>query len=107
MNLPKVILELVKAQDSFDSVAYANCFSVVAEVHDEGKTHIGRKSIQQWITEANEKYKTVITPLKYEEIEQKGILIAEASGEFPGSPIVLKYNFNFQEGLIESLSITS
>ena len=41
MNLPKVILELVKAQDNFDSTAYANCFTDTAVVFDEGKNYQG------------------------------------------------------------------
>ncbi len=26
MNLPKVVIDLVNAQNTFDSIAYANCF---------------------------------------------------------------------------------
>ncbi len=43
MNLPKVVQDLVTAQNNFDSAAYANCFSETAEVFDEGKTHRGKK----------------------------------------------------------------
>jgi hypothetical protein len=35
MDLPKVITELVKTQNSFDSVAYAQCFTDTAIVLDE------------------------------------------------------------------------
>ncbi|MBL7881816.1 MAG: nuclear transport factor 2 family protein, partial [Chryseobacterium gambrini] len=35
MNLPKVITDLVKAQDNFDSTAYTNCFTEAAVVFDE------------------------------------------------------------------------
>jgi hypothetical protein len=37
MDLPKVITELVKTQNSFDSVAYAQCFTDTAIVLDEGR----------------------------------------------------------------------
>jgi len=30
MNLPKVIEDLIKAEENFDSVAYANCFAETA-----------------------------------------------------------------------------
>jgi len=60
MNLPKVITNLVVAQNNFDSVAYAQCFSETAVVFDEGKTHKGRKQIEQWIADANERYKAVM-----------------------------------------------
>jgi len=46
MNLPEVVSELVRTQNNLDSVAYANCFSETAVVYDEGKTHHGRKEIE-------------------------------------------------------------
>ena len=68
MNLPKVIADLVKAQDNYDSAAYAACFSESATVTDEGKTYKGRPAIRQWIAAANEKYQAVKKPLAYEEL---------------------------------------
>ncbi len=107
MNLPKVITSLIKAQDNFDSVAYANCFSEKAVVFDEDKTYTGKAEIKEWIANANEKYKTVMKPLNYEENGKESILTAEISGTFPGSPVILKYNLEIEDGLIKSLKITS
>ena len=104
MNLPKVITDLIEAQNKFDSVAYADCFSETAVVFDEGKTHTGKKEIQEWIKEANEKYQAVMSPVAYSETEE--ILKAEVSGNFPGSPIVLSYHLKLEDGLIQSLNIT-
>ena len=104
MKLPNVIADLTKAQNNFDSVAYANCFSETATVFDEGKTHNGKTEIQQWIEKANEEYQAVMKPLEYSAIEE--VLKAEVSGNFTGSPIVLTYHFRLQNGLIESLKIT-
>ncbi|PZR39467.1 MAG: hypothetical protein DI538_06905 [Azospira oryzae] len=106
MKLPNVIQDLIKAQNTFDSVAYATLFSETSVVHDEGKTHTGRKEIQKWIDESNEKYKSVMQPLEYTEKGNKGILSAEVSGTFPGSPAVLKFHFEINEGLIQSLKVT-
>jgi hypothetical protein len=106
MKLPNVIQELIKAQNNFDSVAYANLFSETSVVYDEGKTHTGRKEIQKWIDEANEKYKSVMQPLEYTEKGNKGILSAEVSGTFPGSPAVLKFHFEINDGMIQSLKVT-
>lgn len=104
MNLPKVITDLVEAQNNFDSLAYADCFSETAVVFDEGKTYTGKKEIQEWIKEANEKYQAVMQPVEYSATEE--ILKAEVSGNFPGSPIVLSYHLKLEEGLIQSLNIT-
>ncbi len=104
MNLPKVVADLVKTQNNFDSVAYANCFSETAVVFDEGKTHNGRKEIESWIEKANNEYQATMKPLEYSTKEE--ILRAEVSGNFPGSPIVLSYHLEIADELIQSLKIT-
>lgn len=106
MNLPKVVSDLVKTQNNFDSVAYANCFSETAVVYDEGKMHKGRKEIEQWIADANEQYQATMQPVSFEEKETESILKAEASGKFDGSPIVLSYHLEIADELIQSLKIT-
>ncbi|PKW20805.1 nuclear transport factor 2 family protein [Flavobacterium lindanitolerans] len=106
MNLPKIITDLVNAQNSFDSIAYTNCFSETAVVFDEGKTHNGRVEIQYWIEESNEKYRSVMKPLEYTENGTSSVLSAECSGTFPGSPIVLKFHFDIVDGLIQHLKVT-
>lgn len=103
MNLPNVIADLAKAQNNLDSVAYSNCFSETALVFDEGKIHKGKKAIQQWIKKANEQYQTVMKPLAYSAKDET--LKAEVSGNFPGSPIVLSYQLELKDGLIQSLKI--
>ncbi|RRB04144.1 nuclear transport factor 2 family protein [Larkinella rosea] len=106
MNLPKVVADLVIAQNNFDSVAYATCFSETAVVFDEGKTHNGRKEIEHWIADANERYEATMKAVSFEEKETESILKAETSGKFPGSPIVLNYHLEIADELIQSLKIT-
>ncbi len=103
MNLPKVVTELVKAQNVFDSTAYSNCFTETAVVFDEGKTHNGKAEIKNWIDKANKEYQATMKPLEYSETDCT--LKAEVSGTFPGSPIVLTYHYEFESGLIQSLKI--
>ncbi len=103
MNLPKVITDLVKAQDHFDSATYANCFTETAVVFDEGKIHNGKSEIKNWIEKANKEYQVTMKPLEYSETEQT--LKAEISGRFPGSPLVLTYHYEFKNELIQSLEI--
>ncbi|WP_294347293.1 nuclear transport factor 2 family protein [Sphingobacterium sp.] len=104
MNLPKVIAELVKNQNNFDSAAYARCFTETAVVFDEGKTHNGKAEIEQWIDKSNKEYKATMEPLDYD--EKENMLSAEISGSFPGSPVILKFHFQLSNGLIQSLKIT-
>lgn len=103
MNLPKVLADLVAAQNNFDSQAFADCFSDTAVVFDEGKTHAGKIAIKKWIEQANKKYQTSMHPLDYSAKTER--LKAEISGNFPGSPLVLSYHFRFKNGQIESLEI--
>ncbi|MFD2101156.1 nuclear transport factor 2 family protein [Flagellimonas iocasae] len=105
MNLPKVLTELVKAQDNFDSTSYANCFAETAVVVDEGKTYNGKNEIKSWIEKANKEYQVTMKPLEYSETTE--ILTAEVSGNFPGSSVILSYNLNFKNELIQSMRITS
>jgi len=106
MNLPKVITDLIKAQDNFDSVAYANCFGEKAIMFDEGKTHNGRVEIQNFIEESNIKYKSVMKPLEYTENGKSSVLTSEISGTFEGSPIVLKFHFDIVDQQIQYLKVT-
>ena len=106
MDLPKIVSDLIKTQNSFDSVAYADCFSETAVVFDEGKTHNGKKEIERWIADSNERYKAIIKPLSFEENDTESILKAETSGNFEGSPIVLTYHMKIAGELIQSLKVT-
>lgn len=106
MNLPKVVTDLIKAQNEFDSVAYANCFSETGVMFDEGRTHEGRGKIQHMIDEANKKYQSVMNPLEYTENGTTSVLLAECSGTFPGSPIKLKFHFDIVNGQIQHLKVT-
>ena len=105
MKLPHIINKLVEAQDNFDSAAYAQCFTKSASVVDEGLLYEGQDAIREWIDKANQSYKTVMKPLSFS--EQENILKAEVSGDFPGSPIILRYHFVFSEGKIQSLKVTT
>ncbi|NMR34185.1 nuclear transport factor 2 family protein [Chryseobacterium aquaticum] len=104
MNLPNIITTLVNAQNQYNSHSYADCFTDNAVVFDEGKTYNGKTEIENWISKANNEYKTIMKPLNYD--EKENILSAEISGTFPGSPAILKYHFELNNGLIQSLKIT-
>ncbi len=106
MEIPQVVERFIETQHIYDSKAFAECFTESAIVHDEGKTHNGKEEIEQWIAHAMEAYRSQLKPLQYEESASKGVLTAEVSGTFPGSPIVLKFNFGLKGGLIESLNVT-
>ncbi|SFU20523.1 hypothetical protein SAMN04489724_0324 [Algoriphagus locisalis] len=102
-EIPQVVAQLIEAQKHFDSTSYASCFTETAIVFDEGKNYSGRRQIREWIEKANQEYKISMIPLEYSESDQT--LKAEVKGQFPGSPIVLNYQYEFNDGLIQSLKI--
>ena len=106
MELPQLIAQFVETQNTYDSEAYTECFTETAIVHDEGRTHTGKKEIRAWIADANDRYRSVMKPLQYDESGSDGVLTAEVSGTFPGSPLVLKFHLVLKDGLIDSLKVT-
>ena len=48
MELPKLIADLIAAQDKYDSKAFAENFSDDAIVQDEVKAYHGKTEIRQW-----------------------------------------------------------
>ena len=106
MNLDQVILNLIEAQNSHDSKTYADCFTNTATVHDEGKTYSGKSEIRQWIQNSNKKYNAMMKPINYTGSDAGNLLTAEVTGNFPGSPVILKYHISLESGLVNSLQIT-
>jgi hypothetical protein len=105
MNLPKTIADLLAAQDKYDSKEFAENFSDDAIVHDEGKTYHGKKEIEQWNEKTNAKYKTKYKPLDILNEGEETIMTANISGDFDGSPLILKYYFNIKGSKITSLRV--
>lgn len=103
MNLPNIISDLVVAHANFDSKAYAACFLETAVVFDENETHTGQNEIERWNEKTNEIYQTQLEVVSFE----TDILTTKVTGNFEGSPIVLKYHFEFKDGKINRLQITN
>ena len=105
MKLPKVIADLIAAQDKYDSKAFAENFSDNAVVHDEGKIYNGKKEIRQWNELTNAKYKTKYEPLEVLINGDSITMLAKISGTFDGSPVNIKYHFETKHGKITLLKI--
>lgn len=106
MTLPQLVDRFIATHNNYDSKAFVTCFTTSAIVHDEGKTHKGKDEIQKWIEHSNEQYRSSMKPLNYEETGATGVLTAEVSGTFSGSPIVLKFHLTLKNDLIDGLKVT-
>jgi len=105
MNIPKVISDLIEAQNNSNSKAFSDLFSENAIVKDEGHIYEGKEAVKKWNEATNEKYAPKIKPLKIENEESKTLVSMEVSGNFNGSPAVLKYYFELEEEMVIKLEI--
>lgn len=89
-----------------DTARVTSCFTPDATVYDEGGTYQGLAAIESWLQETRQKYQFSSKPLSIVAKEQQKIVVAEVSGNFPGSPIQLNYTFVLNDGKIQSLEIS-
>lgn len=106
MKLPIILQEFLKAQELFDSIAFANCFSEHASVFDEGKIYTGKEEVKQWNEKSNNEYQTLFEVMDFSVKDNMKILKINISGSFEGSPVVLNFHFRIENGLITALAIT-
>lgn len=104
LNLPSSIDSYFKA-DRGDGEAVARCFAQSAVVKDEGQTYMGLAAIQKWKTDSSKKYAYTSKPFAAEEADGKTIVTSRLTGNFPGSPIDLRYFFILEGNKIASLEI--
>ena len=104
LNLPEPIATYFAA-DSRDGDAVARCFTKGAVVKDEGHTHTGSAAIKAWKTGANAKYSYTSKPIAVEQEDGCYIVTSRLTGNFPGSPVDLRYTFRLARGKIAFLEI--
>jgi hypothetical protein len=105
LPLPEPIANYFAAEMAGDSGALARCFTQDGVVRDEGGTFTGIAAIQQWNTQAKEKYRYTVEPLSVNARDGEIVVIGTLAGEFPGSPITLHYVFRVTGSRIVSLEI--
>ena len=104
IDLPKPIAAYFIA-DKGDSEAFARCFTENAIVKDEGRTYDGRAAIAKWKAAASAKYQYTSEPFASEARDGKTIVASHVAGNFPGSPVDLRYFFEVDGDKIASLEI--
>ncbi len=106
VQLPKPIARYFAA-DQVDASAVAECFREDAVVVDEHHTWTGREAIKQWKESATARYKYTSRPIASEELGGKTVVTCRLTGDFPGSPVDLRYAFKLDGDSIATLEITS
>jgi hypothetical protein len=105
-RLPDTLRRYFAAQNSHDADGMTARFAPEAEVRDEGHTYVGRDAIRKWKVETIGKYGISIEPLTAAEHCGSLTVVARVTGNFPGSPANLTYDFVLDgSGLIRRLAI--
>ena len=104
LSLPKPVAAYFAA-DRGDGEAVAQCFTDNAVVKDEGHTHRGRDAIKAWKADAAAKYEYTSDPFACEEKDGKMVVTSHLVGNFPGSPVDLRFFFKVKGDKITSLEI--
>jgi hypothetical protein len=104
LNLPMPIATYFIA-DKGDSEAVSQCFTENAVVKDEGHTYHGRAAIKQWKADVSAKYEYTSELLACEQKDDRIVVTCRLTGNFPGSPVNLRFFFELEGDKVASLEI--
>ena len=104
LSLPKPIAAYFTA-DNGDGEAVSKCFIENAVVKDEGHTHKGRAAIKAWKADVSTKYQYTCEPFASEDQDGKTVVTCHLIGNFPGSPVDLRFFFELEGDKIASLEV--
>ena len=106
-RLAQPIAAYIAAANAQDIDAVTGCFAVSAVVHDEKRDRRGIAAIREWAEEVSAKYRPTVEVLSVAETNgETTVLRGRVSGDFPGSPVELRYVFKAKGEKIERLEIS-
>jgi len=104
LDLPLPVIAYFDA-DKSNGDAVARCFTEQGVVKDEGHTHSGRAAIREWRANTSARYTYTSAPFAVENVDGKIVVTSHVVGDFPGSPIDLRYFFVLEGDKIAFLEI--
>jgi uncharacterized protein (TIGR02246 family) len=105
IELPDVIAAYFSADKKGNAQAISECFTQDAVVVDEGNTYTGRDAIRQWMANASTKYTYTVEPFALTQEDGRMVITSHLVGNFPGSPVDLRYFFVLKGDRISELEI--
>ena len=93
------------AADMEGGEAVARRFTEDAVVKDEGHTYQGRAAIKKWKADASTKYQYTCEPFACEQTGGRTVVTCRLTGNFPGSPVDLRFFFELEGDKIASLEV--
>jgi hypothetical protein len=104
LDLPEPVAAYFAA-DKADAEAVSRCFTETAVVKDEGHTYEGRAAIKKWKADVSAKYEYTSQPLACEQTNGATVVTSRLTGNFPGSPVDLRFFFTIEEDKIAMLEV--
>ncbi|MBI6909251.1 nuclear transport factor 2 family protein [Pseudomonas palleroniana] len=106
-ELAPAIAAYIEAANTYDTSAVAHCFADDANVFDEGEHQVGTAAIARWMEDTGRRYQPRVEVLKVQNRTGKVLVSNVVHGNFPGSPLELRYTFRLNEqGKISRLDIS-
>ncbi|WP_118138344.1 nuclear transport factor 2 family protein [Oceanicella sp. SM1341] len=105
IELPKPIADYFATDSMEGPDAVAACFTADAVVVDEGNTYTGRTAIRDWKAGAGTKYTYTVEPYAIDAEGGRTVVTSRLEGNFPGSPVDLRYAFALEGDRIAGLEI--
>lgn len=106
LMLPTAIQAYFNADREGIPDAVAAAFTANGIVKDKGKTHRGRKAIRAWMADESQQYSYTVEPFMITTENGKTVVTSHAAGDFPGSPIDLRFLFVLAGDAVAELEIT-
>ena len=105
MTLPPAVENYFAGKNARDFARAVSGFAPSVVVKDEARDHRGPAAIQAWIEKTAAEYddRTVLKSAVGDDGSAE--VLAEVSGTFPGSPILLRFRFALDAGRITHLEI--
>ncbi|GAA0435743.1 nuclear transport factor 2 family protein [Massilia aurea] len=103
--IPTPVADYFLHANARDADAGAACFSQDAEVRDEGHVYRGRDAIHAWKRTTSARYGAIAHPVSCEMTPPGCIVQAEVTGNFPGSPARIVFDFSLDGPAITALAI--
>lgn len=105
LDLPEAIAGYFGADRTDDPARVAQWFTATAVVKDEGETYSGRDAIRVWKASSSTKYSYTAEPFRMTQDAGRIHVTSHLEGNFPGSPVDLRYIFELEGGKIAALEI--
>lgn len=106
IKLPTAIEAYFEADRTGSPAAIAATFTGNGIVKDKGRTYRGREAIRAWMADEAQQYSYTVEPFLITMENGKTQVTAHTAGDFPGSPIDLRFIFALTGDKVAELEIT-